>query len=52
MDIVVYPPQEIQEGKTSPLTFVSTVLREGKTLYERREGSGRTVVGESRQFLP
>jgi predicted nucleotidyltransferase len=49
MDIVVYTPQEVQEGKRSALTFVSTVLREGKTLYERREGSGLTVVGESRE---
>jgi predicted nucleotidyltransferase len=49
MDIVVYTPQEIQEGMKSPLTFVSTVLREGKTLYERREGSGPTVVGKSRE---
>jgi predicted nucleotidyltransferase len=49
MDIVVYTPQEVQDGKRSALTFVSTVLREGKTLYERREGSGPTVVGESRE---
>jgi predicted nucleotidyltransferase len=49
MDIVVYTPQEVQEGKRSALTFVSTVLREGKTLYERREGSGQIVVGESRE---
>jgi uncharacterized protein len=47
MDILVYTPQEVQEGKKSPLSFVSTVLREGKTLYERREGSGPTVAGES-----
>ena len=38
MDIVVYTPQEVEEGKKSALTFVSTVLREGKTLYERRDG--------------
>lgn len=47
MDILVYTPQEVQEGKKSPLSFVSTVLREGKTLYERREGAGPTVAGES-----
>jgi predicted nucleotidyltransferase len=40
MDIVVYTPQEIEQGKESPLTLVSTVLREGKTLYERRDGTG------------
>ncbi len=49
MDIVVYTPQEIEEGKKSALTFVSTVLREGKTLYERRDGAGQTVVGQSRE---
>jgi predicted nucleotidyltransferase len=49
MDIVVYTPQEMEEGKKSPLTFVSTVVREGKTLYERRDGSGETVVGQSRE---
>jgi predicted nucleotidyltransferase len=49
MDIVVYTPQEVEEGKKSALTFVSTVLREGKTLYERRDGSGQTVVGQSRE---
>ena len=38
MDIVVYTPEEVEEGKKSALTFVSTVLREGKTLYESRDG--------------
>jgi predicted nucleotidyltransferase len=44
MDIVVYTPEEIEAGRKSALSFVSTVLREGKKLYERREGSGSTVV--------
>lgn len=35
MDIVVYTPQEVEDGKKSALSFVSTVLREGKKLYER-----------------
>jgi len=35
MDIMVYTPEEIEEGKKSALSFVSTVLREGKKLYER-----------------
>jgi len=47
MDILVYTPQEIEEEKKSPLTFVSTVLREGRTLYERTDGSGPAVAGES-----
>jgi predicted nucleotidyltransferase len=35
MDLVVYTPEEIERGKKSPVSFVSTVLREGKTLYVR-----------------
>ena len=36
MDLVVYTPQEIEQGKKSPVSFVSSVLKEGKTLYVRR----------------
>ena len=35
MDLLVYTPQEIEKGKQSYLTFVSKVLKEGKTLYVR-----------------
>ena len=35
MDIVVYTPEEIERGKRIPVSFVSSVLQEGKTLYER-----------------
>lgn len=35
MDLIVYTPQEIERGKRSPISFVSTVLREGKVLYVR-----------------
>ena len=35
MDLIVYTPQEIEKGKKSPLSFVSTVLKEGKIVYER-----------------
>ena len=35
MDIVVYTPEEIERGKRTPVSFVSSVLQEGKTLYER-----------------
>ena len=35
MDLVVYTPQEIERGKKSSVSFVSAVLREGKTLYVR-----------------
>lgn len=47
MDIVVYTPEEVEEGRKSALSFVSTVLREGKKLYERREGSSSAVAGQS-----
>ena len=35
LDLVVYTPQEIEKGRKSNLSFVSTVLREGKRLYVR-----------------
>ena len=35
MDLLVYTPQEVEKGKRSPVSFVSTALREGKTLYVR-----------------
>jgi predicted nucleotidyltransferase len=35
MDLVVYTPEEIEQGRRSPLSFVATVLREGKTVYGR-----------------
>lgn len=36
MDLIVYTPKEIEKGKRSPLSFVSKVLSEGKTMYVRR----------------
>jgi len=36
MDLLVYTPDEIEQGRRSPLSFVSTALREGKTVYVRR----------------
>jgi predicted nucleotidyltransferase len=35
MDILVYTPQEVQRGNTTPVSFISQVLREGKTVYVR-----------------
>ncbi len=35
MDLVVYTPEEVEQGRRSPLSFVSKVLREGKTVYVR-----------------
>lgn len=33
MDILVYTPAEIQESSKSPLSFISTIIQQGKTLY-------------------
>ena len=49
MDLVVYTPQEIERGKKSPVSFVSTVLREGKTLYVRGDGDSETVAGQGQE---
>ncbi|MBN2133914.1 MAG: nucleotidyltransferase domain-containing protein [Sedimentisphaerales bacterium] len=46
MDIVVYTPREVEQARQSTFSFVSTVLREGKKLYERRDGSSPTVAGQ------
>lgn len=47
MDIVVYTPREIEKGKKTNVSFVSTVLKEGKELYVRRDRSRQTVAKES-----
>ena len=35
MDLLVYTPEEFENGKKTYLSFVSTVLREGEILYVR-----------------
>jgi uncharacterized protein len=47
MDIVVYTPEELESGKQSPLSFVSTVLREGKTVYVRGNSDRPAVDRQS-----
>ncbi len=49
MDLIVYTPQEIERGKRSPISFVSTVLREGQTLYERRNPDRPAVARQGQQ---
>ncbi len=34
-DVVVWTPQEIEAWSSVPTAFITTVLREGKTLYAR-----------------
>lgn len=46
MSLIVYTPEEIDKGKRSPVSFVSNVLREGKTLYERRCPDRQAVAGQ------
>lgn len=35
-DILVYTPEEVKEWETASTSFISTVLREGRVLYERK----------------
>jgi predicted nucleotidyltransferase len=49
MDLVVYTPQEIERGKKSAASFVSTVLREGKTLSVRGDRDSETVAGQGQE---
>jgi uncharacterized protein len=37
MDLIVYTSEEIEKGKQYSLSFVSTVLKEGKVLYVRSD---------------
>lgn len=49
VDILVYTPDEIERGTRSSVSFVSTVLNEGKVLYVRRGTNREAVGGEVRQ---
>ena len=44
MDILVYTPEEVKRGAQNPLSFVSTALREGKTVYVGTDGGRQTVA--------
>ena len=46
MDILVYTPEEVEKGKKSRLSFISTVLREGETIYDRKHRTKQTVAGK------
>ena len=49
MDLLVYTPKEIEKGKKSPVSFVSTALREGKTLYVRPDADCPAMAGQSEE---
>ena len=36
VDVVVFTPEEIRDWEQVPQAFVTTALREGKTLYEKQ----------------
>jgi len=36
MDILVYTPQEIEAWKDVPQAFITTILKKGKVIYEKR----------------
>ncbi len=36
MDVLVYTPQEIEAWKDVPQAFITTVLRRGKAIYEKK----------------
>ena len=35
MDILVYTPEEIEQDREIPLSFVASVIKEGKVVYAR-----------------
>lgn len=50
MALVVYTPEEIERGKKSPISFVSRVLREGKTVYVRGDWNSQAMVSQSQEW--
>jgi len=36
VEVLVYTPEEVEEWSAVPQAFVTTAVREGKTIYERR----------------
>jgi len=48
-DVVVWTPKEIEAWSGVPNAFVTTALREGKTLYPRRIGARAGLVSQSRK---
>lgn len=35
MDILIYTPQEVEKLSKEPLSFISTILNQGRVLYEK-----------------
>lgn len=49
MDLIVYTPEEIARGRKSAVSFISTVLKEGKPVYVRGNPDRRAVGIESQK---
>ena len=45
IDLVVYTPEEIREWSSVPNAFITTILREGRVLYEDESRLGQRLVG-------
>jgi predicted nucleotidyltransferase len=37
VEVMVYTPEEVEEWQAVPLAFVTTAVREGMVLYERKQ---------------
>jgi predicted nucleotidyltransferase len=37
VDVMVYTPEEVREWSAVPQAFITTAVREGKVVYERKE---------------
>ena len=49
MDLLVYTPEEVEKGSKSPVSFVSMVVKEGKTVYVRRDRSSAALAGQGQE---
>lgn len=38
LDILVYTPQEIEAWEDVPQAFITSILRKGKVIYEKKQG--------------
>jgi predicted nucleotidyltransferase len=47
-DVVVWTPNEVQAWKAVPNAFVTTAMREGRSLYARSGGPGTRLASERR----
>ncbi|MFH1320927.1 MAG: nucleotidyltransferase domain-containing protein [Bacteroidota bacterium] len=37
MDIVVYTPQEVEEWSEVPMAFITSIIKNGKVIYEKNK---------------